>query len=70
MIDNLSILLSHALLALLFWFLLGRDDLDTEMPPPMDDEPEGFSKQRINPKVIKKQQASPGAEPGQGHRDA
>jgi hypothetical protein len=54
MIDNLSILLSHALLGLLFWFLLSRDDLDSELPPPMDSEAEGFAKQRINNKTFKK----------------
>lgn len=32
MIDNLSILLSHALLLIMLWRLLGRDDLDREAP--------------------------------------
>jgi hypothetical protein len=56
MIDNLSILLSHALIGLLFWFLLTRDDLDNESPPPMDSEPEGFSSHRIKLKTAKKAQ--------------
>jgi hypothetical protein len=42
MIDNLSILLSHVLLALAFWFLSSRDDLNHEDPPAPDAEPEGF----------------------------
>ena len=42
MIDNLSILLSHVLLALAFWFLTLRDDVNTEEPPAPDTEPEGF----------------------------
>ncbi len=33
MIDNFSILLSHGLLALAFWWLLSRDDLDREDAP-------------------------------------
>lgn len=43
MIDNFSILLSHALLALAFWLLLNRPELDTEEPPVADAEPEGFA---------------------------
>ncbi len=66
MIDNLSILLSHSLLGLLFWFLLSRDDLDSEPPPPMDIEPEGFAKHRIKPTTTKKLQSNF----GQGPRDA
>jgi hypothetical protein len=42
MIDNLSILLSHVLIALAFWLLTMRDDLDNETPPEPDAEPEGF----------------------------
>jgi hypothetical protein len=42
MIDNLSILLSHVLIALAFWFLTLRDDVDREDPPAPDAEPEGF----------------------------
>lgn len=34
MIDNLSILLSHALLLYVFYHLMYRDDLDIEGPPP------------------------------------
>ena len=33
MIDNFSLLVSHGLLALLFWRLLTRPDLDKEAPP-------------------------------------
>ncbi len=43
MIDNLSILLSHALIAIAFYFLLSRDDLDKEEPPEIDKEPDGFA---------------------------
>ncbi len=49
MIDNLSILLSHGLLAIAFWFLLQRDDLDEETPPVPDKEPEGFGHGRLKP---------------------
>lgn len=42
MIDNLSILLSHVLIALAFWYLSLRDDLNHEDPPAPDAEPEGF----------------------------
>jgi hypothetical protein len=43
MIDNFSILLSHILIALAFWFFSQRDDLDREDPPAPDAEPEGFA---------------------------
>lgn len=43
MIDNFSILLSHALIMLAFWFLSQREDLDVEEPPAPDAEPEGFA---------------------------
>ena len=46
MIDNLSILLSHALLAYVFWILVNRDDLDSEAPPAPDPKPDGFAKKR------------------------
>ncbi|MEQ1539073.1 MAG: hypothetical protein ABL928_09115 [Sphingorhabdus sp.] len=42
MIDNLSILLSHLLIALAFWYLTLRDDVDHEERPAPDAEPEGF----------------------------
>lgn len=42
MIDNFSILLSHALILLMFWRLLKRDDLDQEPPPVPDETPAGF----------------------------
>ncbi len=47
MIDNFSILLSHGLLALAFWFLLPHPELDTEAAPTPDLEPEGFGKKSI-----------------------
>jgi hypothetical protein len=34
MIDNLSILLSHALLLFMFYQVIYRDDVDEEAPPP------------------------------------
>jgi len=37
MIDTFSLLLSHGLIALAFWRLLPRTDLDQDIPPP-DDE--------------------------------
>jgi hypothetical protein len=46
MIDNFSILLSHALLLIAFWYLTLRDDLDREDPPIPDKEPEGFQIKR------------------------
>jgi hypothetical protein len=46
MIDNFSILLSHALLAFALWHLMNRSDLDLEEPPVPDTEPEGFGQQR------------------------
>ena len=49
MIDNFSILLSHGLIALAFWYLLQRDDLDAEDPPIPDAEPEGFGNARLKP---------------------
>jgi hypothetical protein len=54
MIDNFSILLSHALIALAFWFLSQRDDLDQEDPPTPDAEPEGFANSMRKPKPGKK----------------
>jgi hypothetical protein len=54
MIDNFSILLSHALIALAFWFLIRRDDLDQEEPPVPDAEPEGFANTTRRPKPGKK----------------
>jgi hypothetical protein len=46
MIDNFSILLSHALLLIAFWYLTLRDDLDHEDPPVADKEPDGFQIKR------------------------
>lgn len=54
MIDNFSILLSHALLALALWHLMNRPDLDVEEPPVPDTEPEGFGRKQ-RPQVGKKQ---------------
>jgi hypothetical protein len=45
-IDNLSILLSHALLAFAIWHLMNRSDLDVEEPPVPETDPEGFGRQR------------------------
>jgi hypothetical protein len=42
MIDNFSILLSHVLIAVAFWFLTLRNDVNDEDPPAPDAEPEGF----------------------------
>jgi len=61
MIDNFSILLSHGLLALAFWYLLQRDDLDAEKPPTPDAEPEGFGHTRLKPG--QKKPAAPGGNP-------
>jgi hypothetical protein len=44
MIDNLSILLSHGLLMLAFWFLTQRLDVDQELPPAPDAPLPGFGK--------------------------
>jgi hypothetical protein len=49
MIDNLSILLSHGLLAWALWTLVNRPDLDDEAPPAADAEPEGFAAKRPSP---------------------
>jgi hypothetical protein len=49
MIDNFSILLSHVLIALTFWLLWNRDDLDREDPPAPDAEPEGFARPARKP---------------------
>ncbi|MES2783562.1 MAG: hypothetical protein V4657_12270 [Pseudomonadota bacterium] len=43
MIDNFSILLSHALLAIALWRLMNRVDLDVEDPPVPDERPPGFA---------------------------
>ncbi|WP_179956531.1 hypothetical protein [Sphingorhabdus profundilacus] len=46
MIDNFSILLSHALIAFALWHLMNRPDLDVEDPPQPDEIPTGFAKPR------------------------
>jgi hypothetical protein len=53
MIDNLSIALSHALIALAAWRLVFRDDLDVEAPPERDAEPQGFFTGRPRRKTMK-----------------
>lgn len=53
MVDNLSIALSHALIALAAWRLIYRDDLDVEDPPEHDPEPQGFFKPRARRKASK-----------------
>lgn len=54
MIDNFSILLSHALLAFALWRLTNRADLDFEEAPIADTAPEGFVQHR-RPKTGKTQ---------------
>jgi hypothetical protein len=46
MVDNFSILLSHILIALAFWQLSMRDDLDDEPPPAPDETPPAFIKRK------------------------
>jgi hypothetical protein len=60
MVDNFSILLSHALLLIAFWYLTMRDDLNEEAPTAPDPEPEGFAKQKPKPGRIKRHDAPPG----------
>jgi hypothetical protein len=50
MIDNLSILLSHGLLAWALWVLANRSEVDEEAPPAPDAEPTGFAIKRPNRK--------------------
>ena len=59
MIDNFSILLSHALLAFALWHLMNRPDIDVEEPPEPDIEPEGFALKR--PSANRKKQGPPDA---------
>lgn len=49
MIDNFSILLTHALIALAGWLIIHRPDLDKEDPPERDAEPAGFNLRRHRP---------------------
>jgi hypothetical protein len=65
MIDNFSILLSHALLLIAFWYLTLRDDLDVEAPPTPDPEPKGFTRTKPRPEQISGQIKRPSA-----HQDA
>ncbi len=57
MVDNFSILLSHALLLIAFWYLTLRDDLDAEAPPTPDTDPEGFVKKGHKPGQVKRTNA-------------
>lgn len=58
MIDNFSILLSHILIAIMFYLLLSRDDLDVEDPPIPDKESDGFG---VRPSAsLKKQKQAEG----------
>ncbi|MGB5079048.1 MAG: hypothetical protein WBO17_16325 [Sphingorhabdus sp.] len=59
MIDNLSILLSHALLALALWNLMNRPELDIEDPPTPETEPEGYFTRRHS--SVRKIQVPPDA---------
>jgi hypothetical protein len=59
MIDNFSILLSHALLAFALWQLMNRPDLDLEEPPVPDAEPEGFARKATS--FEQKKRRSPNA---------
>jgi hypothetical protein len=58
-IDNFSILLSHALLALALWRLMNRSALDFEEPPVPDAEPGGFAAKR--PSANRKPKMTPDA---------
>jgi hypothetical protein len=53
-IDNLSILLSHALLAIALWRLMNSADLDVEQPPAPDEVPMGFARQARASKAVTK----------------
>ena len=46
MVDNFSILLSHALLGLALWRLMMMDALDQEPPAPDWDEPDADDRRR------------------------
>ena len=50
MIDNLSILLSHGLLAWALWLLANRPEVDKEAAPTPDTEPAGFASKQPNRK--------------------
>jgi len=61
MIDNFSILLSHGLIAIAFYLLMNRNDLDVEEPPAPDTDVGGFAKQpmaSMKQQRTSKQQAS------------
>jgi hypothetical protein len=45
-IDNFSLLLTHGLLMILAWRLLGRPDLDDDRARPEDGQPQGFGVKR------------------------
>ncbi len=86
MIDNLSILLSHALLLFLFYQVIYRDDLDEEAPPPkinLDADTSRYrpvrAAQKVKPVKVETNDAPPPAtnrtntaakKPIRGRRDA
>jgi hypothetical protein len=41
-VDWIALLVSHSLIALSFWRLMGRDDLDDEAAPAKRHRPPGF----------------------------
>jgi hypothetical protein len=42
LVDWIALLVSHGLIALAFWRLMGRDDLDDEAAPAQRHRPPGF----------------------------
>ncbi len=54
MIDHLSIGLTHLLMALALWRLLGRDDLDHDPDTPVNaTDPQEFTERRMRPRRSK-----------------
>ena len=71
MIDNLSILLSHALLLYMFYHVIYRDDIDDEAPPPkinLDADPSRFRPIRSIKKAKEPKPAIGDAPPGSPYR--
>lgn len=64
MVDNFSIALSHALIALAAWRLIFRDDLDREDPPAPDKERAGFAMGGL----VRRKQSKPANEDRPGGR--
>jgi hypothetical protein len=56
-IDNFSLLLTHGLLLIMAWRLLGRADLDDDTASPGDGAPRGF---HLN-KPVERSEDAPGA---------